>query len=130
VNRENRCWWQDEIQAACLGLGREAANGIVKRMMNWNKEYRFPVMWGPNNDEIPDLDHGGVGNMAIQDMLLQSDGNRLFLFPAWPASWNVSFKLHAAKGTVVEGDLRNGKLQKLLVGPEKRKKDIAIMPLQ
>jgi hypothetical protein len=42
VNRENRCWWQDEIQAACLGLGREAANGIVKRMMNWNEAYRFP----------------------------------------------------------------------------------------
>ena len=129
-NRENRCWWQDEIQAACLGLGWEAANGVVKRMMNWNKAYRFPAMWGPNNDEIPDLDHGGVGDMAMQDMLLQSVGNKLFLFPAWPASWNVSFKLHAAGGTVVEGELRDGKLQQLVVSPATRKKDIVIMPLQ
>jgi hypothetical protein len=130
VNRENRCWWQDEIQAACLGLGREAANGIVKRMTNWNKDYRFPAMWGPNNDEIPDLDHGGVGDMAIQNMLLQSDKDRLFLFPAWPRSWNVSFKLHAAMGTIIEADLRDGKLQKLVVTPESRRKDIVIMPLQ
>ncbi len=130
VNRENRCWGQDEIQAACLGLGREAANGIVKRMMNWNKEYRFPAMWGPNNDEIPDLDHGGVGNMAIQNMMLQSDKDKLYLFPAWPGSWNVSFKLHAARGTIVEGDLRGGRLQKLVVSPETRRKDIVVMALQ
>jgi alpha-L-fucosidase 2 len=129
-NRQNRCWWQDEIHAACLGLGREAANGIARRMTDWNKDYRFPAMWGPNNDEIPDLDHGGSGDMAMQQMLLQDEGAKLFLFPAWPRSWNVFFKLHAAGGTVIEGALRAGRLEKLLVEPESRRKDIIIMPLQ
>jgi hypothetical protein len=130
VNRENRCWWQDEIQAACLGLASEAADGIVKRMTAWNKDYRFPAMWGPNNDELPDLDHGGVGNMAIENMILQSVNRKLFLFPAWPRSWNLSFKLHAAGGAVVQGELVDGQLQKLMVNPETRKKDVVILRLQ
>jgi hypothetical protein len=128
--RENRCWWQDEIQAACLGLARQAANGLAKRLSDWNKDFRFPAMWGPNNDELPDLDHGGVGQMALQYMLLQSDQNKIFLFPAWPRSWEVSFKLHAPQGTTITGELKGGKLQNLIVVPQSRRKDIIIMPIQ
>jgi len=87
-------------------------------------------MWGPNNDELPDLDHGGVGQMALQSMLLQSDQKKIFLFPAWPRSWDVSFKLHAPQGTTVTGELKGGKLQHLVVVPQSRSKDIVIMPLQ
>jgi len=66
---------------------------------------------------------------AVQSMLLQSDPytERLFLLPAWPKDWNVSFKLHAPRQTVVECEYRDGKIVFLRVKPSSRRKDI-VMP--
>jgi hypothetical protein len=61
---------------------------------------------------------------ALQNMLIQTEGNKILLFPAWPASWNVDFKVHAPKNTTVEGRFRNGKIEELNVFPESRRKDI------
>jgi hypothetical protein len=57
-------------------------------------------------------------------MLVQTDGNRILLFPAWPKEWDVSFRLHAPGKTTVEGVLRAGKLHTLKVTPAIREKDI------
>ena len=89
--------------------------------------YRFPAMWGPFNDWIPDQDHGSNTLNTLHFMLLQYDGDRLFLFPAWPRSWNVAFKLHAPKNTVVEGVYRAGKLENLRVTPSSRLHDVQNM---
>ena len=123
-NRHNRGWCQDSIQAACLGLGDEAARQVAARAAQINRAYRFPVMWGPNFDWIPDQDHGNNILTTLQTMLLQSSGARLFVLPAWPKNWSVSFKLHAPKNTTVEGVYRAGKLEQLKVTPESRSKDI------
>ena len=70
-----------------------------------------------------------AGQIALQYMLMQSEGEKIYLFPAWPSTWDVSFKLHAPGGTVVWwGELRGGKLEKLEVTPESRRKDIIILP--
>ena len=130
TNKESRCWYQDDAQAAYLGLTDEAARGVTKRMTSWNKEYAFPAMWGPGNDEIPDLDHGGVGQLALQAMLMQTEKNKILLFPAWPKDWDVSFRFPAPRHTLVEGTLKNGKLQQLKVTPASRQKDIVIIPVQ
>ncbi|MFM8709598.1 MAG: hypothetical protein ACKOHK_16340, partial [Planctomycetia bacterium] len=63
----------------------------------------------------------------LQCMLLQSDGDTLYVLPAWPKSWNVNFKLHAPKRTTVEGEFRDGKLQALEVSPEVRKADVKMI---
>ena len=96
-NRHNHGWCQDSIQAACLGLGDEAGRLVAARAAQINRGYRFPVMWGPNFDWIPDQDHGNNILTTLQFMLLQSDGDKLYVLPAWPKTWNVSFKLHAAE---------------------------------
>jgi hypothetical protein len=57
-------------------------------------------------------------------MLIQTDGDKIFLFPAWPADWNVDFKVHAPGNTTVDGRFRNGKIENLNVSPESRRKDI------
>jgi hypothetical protein len=57
-------------------------------------------------------------------MLLQSDGDKIFLLPAWPEDWDVSFKLCAADNTTIECEYRDGKVQSLKVTPEPRKADI------
>lgn len=116
-NRHNRGWCQDSIQAACLGLADEAARLVVGRAAQVNGAHRFPVMWGPNFDWVPDQDHGNNILTTLQYMLLQPDGDRIHLLPAWPSRWNVSFKLHAPRNTTVEGTYREGKLVNLMVTP-------------
>ncbi len=126
-------WRQDDIFMAYLGLADDARRGVVARARNSHRGSRFPAFWGPNYDWIPDQDHGGVLMKAYQAMLLQSEpatgsefDGKIYLLPAWPKDWDVAFKLHAPKQTTVEGIYRAGKLERLVVTPESRRKDIVI----
>lgn len=122
--KETGGWQQNAIKAACLGLTDEAAKLMLQNFNTKNEAFRFPTMWGPNYDWIPDQDHGTVAMSAVQSMLLQCDGNAIHLFPAWPKNWDVSFKLYAPGNTLIEGIYKNGKLEKLNVTPKEREKDI------
>lgn len=117
-------WKQDLIFAARLGLTDEAKKLALLKMKDSGR--RFPAFWGPGFDWVPDHNWGGSGMIGIQEMLLQADGNKLLLLPAWPKEWNVHFKLHAPQQTTVEAALKNGKLTLLNVWPEARKKDIIL----
>ena len=64
--------------------------------------------------------------IGLQEMLMQTIGDKILLFPAWPVDWDADFKLHAPHKTTVEGILKNGKLLKLRVQPENRRKDLVI----
>jgi len=64
---------------------------------------------------------------ALQRMLMQTDGRKIYLLPAWPGNWDVDFKLHAPFKTVVQGTVRKGRIEKLYVTPENRRKDIKIL---
>jgi len=122
VNRTNFGWCQDSIQAACLGLGDEAGRQVVARATS-HRAYRFPAMWS-GFDWIPDQDHGANILTTLQFMLLQSDGRKLYVLPAWPKNWTVSFKLHAPYNTTVEWAVKAGKLVQLKVTPESLTKDV------
>ncbi len=63
---------------------------------------------------------------ACQAMLMQTDGEKIFLLPAWPADWDCEFKLHAPHKTTVEGRVRGGKVVDLKVTPESRRKDVVL----
>ena len=65
--------------------------------------------------------------IGLQEMLLQTNGKQILLFPAWPKEWDVHFKLHAPDKTTVEVTLKGGEVKDLKVLPENRKKDIIIM---
>lgn len=118
-------WKQDNIFAARLGLTEEAARLTILKLKDSGR--RFPAFWGPGFDWTPDHNWGGSGMIGLQEMLMQCDGKKIILFPAWPKTWNVHFKLHAPYQTTVEGILKNGKIESLKVIPEIRKKDIKIM---
>ena len=81
-------------------------------------------MWGPNYDWIPDQDHGGVNMIALQKMVLQEDGDRILLFPAWPADWDLKFRVHASGGTTVEGELKDGQITDFNITPPDRHHDV------
>ncbi|TYR38043.1 hypothetical protein FXV77_01810 [Sphingobacterium phlebotomi] len=118
-------WKQDNIFAARLGLTEEAKKFTTLKLKNADR--RFPTFWGPGFDWVPDHNWGGSGMIGLQEMLLQTADDKLYLFPAWPAEWDVDFKLHAPKQTTVEGKLRNGKLIDLQVLPKERTKDVVNM---
>ena len=115
-------WKQDNIFAARLGLTEEAARLTTLKLKNSGR--RFPAFWGPGFDWTPDHNWGGSGMIGLQEMLMQVDGEKIYLFPAWPKDWDVHFKLHAPYQTIVEGVLRNGKLESMKVIPQTREKDL------
>ena len=117
-------WKQDAIWAACLGLTDEAQRLVTLKMHDG--PHRFPAFWGPGYDWTPDHNWGGSGMIAVQEMLMQEVGDTLYLFPAWPKEWDVRFKLHASRGTIVEAELRQGKVINVHVTPARDKEKIIV----
>ena len=124
------CWNQDSIFLACMGMTDGAKHEVIARATNKYRLSRFPAFWAPNFDWVPDQDHGGVGQVALQKMLLQPalpcNRRNLWLLPAWPKEWDVNFKLHAPFETTLECEVINGKIIKLIVTPESRRQDVEI----
>ena len=118
-------WHQDAIFCARLGLTDEATATTIKKLQD--SERRYPTFWGPGHDWVPDHNWGGSGMIGLQEMLMQTDDKRIYLFPAWPIKWDVNFKLHAPYQTTVEGTLKEGKVVYLKVTPESRRSDVEIM---
>lgn len=118
-------WHQDAIFCARLGLTEEAKQITIKKMQNSDK--RFPTFWGPGHDWTPDHNWGGSGMIGVQEMLLQTVGKDIYLFPAWPQDWNVDFKLYAPYNTIIECEYYNGKIVKLEVFPKERLNDVKVM---
>lgn len=115
-------WKQDNIFAARLGLVDEAKKWNSLKLKNADK--RFPAFWGPGFDWTPDHNWGGSGMIGLQEMLLQTDGKKIYLLPAWPKEWDTHFKLHAPYQTTIEGKVQGGKLVALSVIPKEREKDL------
>ena len=115
-------WKQDVIWAACLGLTDEAAR-LLQLKLN-DGPYRFPAFWGPGYDWSPDHNWGGSGMIAVQEMLLQEVDGKLYLFPAWPKTWNVKFKLCASRATTVEAEMKGGQVVNVKVTPQDRQQDV------
>ncbi|MBR7719858.1 DUF5703 domain-containing protein [Hymenobacter properus] len=118
-------WKQHNIFAARLGLTDEAAALTVQKLQDSGR--RFPAFWGPGYDWAPDHNWGGSGMIGLQEMLLQTDGRKIYLLPAWPKQWDVHFKLHAPYQTTVEAVVKDGKVQVLKVLPESRRADVVVM---
>jgi hypothetical protein len=108
-------------------MSEEAQYHLVDRVLNnSNKKYRWPAYWGPNYDWTPDQDTGGNVQNILQSMIMQCDKGKIYLAPAWPKSWNCSFKLNAPGRTTVEGFIKDGKVCDLVVTPSTRRSDVVI----
>jgi hypothetical protein len=150
------CWYQGGIFTACLGLADEAREYALAKFLHpfwptpggndinlelrakslWKLHWmdtpgweipRYPAFWDCMDfDQRPDMDHGGSGMIQLQEMLMQTIGEKIILFPAWPKEWDVDFKLHAPENTIVECVMKNREIVRLKVTPESRRKDIVV----
>ena len=134
VQHQNQCWYQSAINLARMGLTAQAAALTVGKFTHPGD--RFPTFYvthyssgGGKFCHSPDMDHGGVAMTALQEMLMQTDGKRILLAPAWPRNWDCSFKLCAPYQTTVSGRVAGGKVLVDAVTPESRRGDIEIFPL-
>ena len=117
-------WQYDGQSAAIVGLADDAKRILIGKVQNSNPRFRFPAMWGPNYDWLPDQDHGSNIMLTLQHMVLECVGDKIYILPAWPKDWDVDFKLCAPKNTLVEGTYRGGKLERLKVTPPSRAADV------
>ena len=118
------CWRQSGVQAALLGDTVTARKNVVSVFQRKEPQCRFPAFWAHGSDYVPDEDNGGHGCLALQWMLMQSEGRKIYLLPAWPKNWDADFKLLAPLNTTVEGKVRGGKVESLTVTPVKRRNDV------
>ena len=123
---QDTCWGQDGPQAAVLGLTPAAEKTVTDEFTNYGDQ-RFQWFWKAGHDWIPDLDNGGTGMITLQLMLMQTDGRRIQLLPAWPKDWTADFKLHAPYQTLVEGHVENGRVTHLAVTPKERAVDVVVL---
>jgi hypothetical protein len=122
--KQIQSWHQDAIFCARLGLTEEAASLTIEKLKDAPR--RFPTFWGPGHDWVPDHNWGGSGMIGLQEMLLQCVGEKLYLLPAWPRDWDVDFKLHAPGQTTIECTFKNGKVDRLVVTPPERERDVVL----
>jgi len=127
TQRAKGCWVQDPIQAAMIGDAATAKDYVSFALTRKDPKLKFPAFWDKGNDYAPDEDNGGNGENGLQQMLMQADGKKIILLPAWPAEWDASFKLNAPYNTTVEGKVVKGKLVDLKVTPASRMNDVIDM---
>jgi hypothetical protein len=93
--------------------GDELFNGSICSMP--------PLMWNPRGWLIA---LGGKTGGVDRSMLMQTEGRKIILRPAWPRTWDALFELHAPDRTTIEGEVRNGEIVSLNVQPPDRKADV------
>ncbi|NQT36875.1 MAG: hypothetical protein HQ581_05275, partial [Planctomycetes bacterium] len=125
-----KCWTQDQIHWAYAGNAAEAQDGLIHRFRHASTQCRFPLYGSAGPDSCPDFDHFGAGSTALQRMLVQEADGKILLLPAWPADWDVDFKLHVTGGAFIRGQVTDGKLADWTIEPATRKKDVVVYPPQ
>jgi hypothetical protein len=112
------------IQAVFLGFSEVARNYLVSYFKRRDPDSRFVVFYEAAADWRPNQQTGNIAMLALLKMIIQIEGARIMLLPAWPKKWDVEFRLRAPYNTTVEGIYRGGRLEQLTVTPRSRAGDV------
>ena len=97
---------------------------MVSYFKRRDPDSRFVAFYEAAADWRPNQQTGNVAMLALQKMVMQTEGARITLLPAWPRDWDVEFRLRAPYNTTVEGVYRGGRLEQLTVTPDSRAEDV------
>lgn len=129
----NSAWRYDAQDCAVLGRAADAWRLVEQRLtgQGTTQGSRFPGYLARDaGDGAPQVESNGIAAAALQKMLVQTDGQRIILFPSWPKGWDAQFRFHLRGPVTVEAELANGTLKSLGVDPPARRADVIILPLQ
>ncbi|NQT27156.1 hypothetical protein HQ585_17510 [candidate division KSB1 bacterium] len=124
MENESPGYHPDPIQAAYLGLPDAARHYVSDYFNDHDSTTRFEGFYAAGCDWWPNQQTCNVAMTALQKMVMQTEGKRIIMLPAWPRDWDVEFKLYAPYNTTVEGVYHHGKMERLSVTPESRTKDV------
>jgi alpha-L-fucosidase 2 len=113
-------WSQDPIEEALVGLTNAAQTDVINNFKDTDSSARYQAFWATRNDYVPSEDTGGAAMSALQYMLMQCVGSKIMILPAWPATWDVDFKLNAPENTSVRLVLHGRDITQLTVIPASR----------
>lgn len=101
-------------------LHEYVSNFISSNTFNLNGDFRFSGV-SFDNRQVMTLEGGFGAAAAIVEMLLQSWGGKIRVFPSIPSKWKESifYNLRAEGAFLVSANLRDGKLQWVEVYSEK-----------
>ena len=121
------CWTQDQIHWAYAGNGTEAADGLVRRFRVASPDVplsavsaakvRTPAPTSIISAQAPSRSSGCSCRKPVRKILL---------LPAWPADWDVDFKLHLSQRAILTGTVKAGRLTTWDIHPASRKKDVVV----
>jgi hypothetical protein len=130
----NMGWTQLPMTSALLGQADLAQRAVLERAMAGSAVgYRFIGFAPHEQDYEPAEDQYANMNSGLQWMLVQpaDDGNSSsIVFGAWPCEWDVSFKLAAPGPATIEGELKGGKVVKMVIDPPSHAQFVHVMPCQ
>lgn len=136
----NSAWRYDGQDSAILGLAEDAWRYVVERVtqQGTTEGSQFPgYLASDESDGAPQVESNGIAAVTLQKMLLQEDGRRLLLFPAWLRRFDVEFKLRfganlksGAEGGFMRVVLKDGEVTTLEVEPKERLGDVVVLDLQ
>jgi hypothetical protein len=130
----NTGWTQGIMNAAFLGLADEAMSMVISRAtVSQAPGYRFPRFAQHYQDSDPSADHFANLMAALQLMLVQPGDDAaasIFVLPAWPCAWDVSFQLVSSNQTTITLDFANGAVQSFTVTPSSRTSAVTVLPCQ
>jgi len=110
---------------ASLARTDEAGKVALARFADAASSGRYPLRRGGGID----LSALAEGMTGLHAMLIASEPDakgRIFLLPAWPRQWDVTFRVRAPGGTIVDGVVEGGKLARLVTTPVERRDDIVL----
>jgi alpha-L-fucosidase 2 len=121
-------WSQDVIEEPLVGLTSAAQADVIYNFTDTDPSARFQAFWTSRNDYLPTEDTGGAAMSGLQFMLLQCVTNQILLLPAWPAGWNVDFKLNAPDNTTIRLIYTNQTVTALTASPASRTNNFVESP--
>jgi hypothetical protein len=121
-------WSQDVIEEPLVGLTAQAQADVIANFKDTDSACRFQAFWTSRSDYLPCEDTGAAAMSGLQYMLLQCNGSEIRPLPAWPASWNVDFKLSAPSNTSVRLVLQGGVVTQVTISPPARTNDLVEPP--
>ena len=82
---------------------------VLIELMTLPEKYTSPTKkkrWQTILDRLPEM----PTHPPSLDELRRGKREKIRLLPAWPAEWDVDFKIHAPYKTTVEGKVRSGRM--------------------